>query len=287
LHYRCLAAEDFDAIYDTFVEAFSDYQVKIQITKKQFRELNIRRGLNYGLSVGAFDENNRMAGLLLNGVDLWENKLTAYDMGTGVIPEFRRMGIANKMFDFLLPKLQQARVRQYLLEVIRSNQKAYDLYKKKGFRETRQFECFRADVKSLDLKKAENAESSFSIKPMEKLDWILFESFWDWHPSWQNSTNSMKRCVSYKTVLGTFFKNKCVGYAIFYPESGDIAQMAVDKKFRRKGVGSLLTKEISARASEGRLAFLNVDSSSAETISFLTELGFKNFVGQFEMILEL
>lgn len=287
MHYRCLREEDFDTVYDTFVRAFSDYQVRIEITKEHFKEANTRRGLNYGLSAGAFDQSDRMVGLLLNGVDSWENRLTAYDMGTGVIPEFRRRGIAGNMFDFLLPKLRKADVRQYLLEVIRSNKKAYNLYKKKGLRETRQFECFKADVASLNLKKGNRAEADISIKLMEKPDWALFESFWDWRPSWQNSTNSMKRCPSNKIVLGSFFEDRCVGYAILYPESGDIAQIAIDKKFRRKSIGSLLLKELSIKTMKDKLTILNVDSSSVETVDFLTKSGFKNFVGQYEMILEL
>ncbi|MDH5462293.1 MAG: GNAT family N-acetyltransferase, partial [Candidatus Bathyarchaeota archaeon] len=91
--YRRLEPEDFEAMYDTFMEAFSDYQFKIQMTKERFNAINIRRGLNYELSVGAFDLDNKMVGLTLNGIDTWENELTAYDMGTGVIPKYRRKGI--------------------------------------------------------------------------------------------------------------------------------------------------------------------------------------------------
>ncbi len=287
MHYVFLKEEDFDTIYDTFVKAFSDYQIKMEITKEQFKEMNVRRGLSYELSAGAIDDRGKMVGLALNGADFWDKKLTAYDMGTGVVPEFRRKGVADGMFDFLIPKLRQSGVKQYLLEVIRSNQKAYNLYKKKGFRETRQFECFTAEAASLNLKSTIDAENNISIRPMKKPEWSLLESFWDWRPSWQNSTNSVKRSQRRKVVLGAFEGSRCVGYGIIYSESGDIPQFAVKETFRRQGVGTLLMKALTRETRRGRLAVVNVDSSSQVTLDFLTDLGFKNFAGQYEMVLEL
>ncbi|UCG44647.1 MAG: GNAT family N-acetyltransferase [Candidatus Bathyarchaeota archaeon] len=285
MNYRYLEESDFDAIYNTFVKAFSDYQVRMKITKAQFREMNDRRGLNYGLSVGAFNQDGLMVGLLLSGVDTWKNKRTAYDLGTGVVPEFRRKGVADSMFDFLLPELRKRGVEQYLLEVIKSNKKAYNLYKKKGFREIRQLECFSADTSSPNLSRAAKVDTV--IEQMEVPDWPLFESFWDWQPSWQNSTNSMKRCPDKKLILGAISDNECVGYAILYPESGDITQIAVDKGQRRQGIGSQLVKRLVEETHKGRLAILNVDNAATGTIDFLMRMGFKNFIGQHEMMLNV
>jgi ribosomal protein S18 acetylase RimI-like enzyme len=274
LRYAFLRKENFDAAYDAFVKAFSDYQVKMEMTREQFRMMNVRRGLDYGLSVGAFDDGGRMVGLALNGSDVWDGRLTAYDMGTGVIPEFRRKGVADGMFDFLTPGLRKAGVKQYLLEVIRSNDKAVRLYKKKGFRETRQFECFIAEVGSLRFGKVAD---DISIKRLEEPDWGLFESFWDWRPSWQNSVNSVKRSQSLVVVLGAFAGDRCVGYGVVYQESGDVPQFAVEKTFRKRRVGSLMMKAIACEAKRGKIGVVNVDSSSEATIDFLVGLGFKNF----------
>jgi len=279
--YRRLEPEDFETIYNTFIEAFSDYQIKIQMTKERFNAINLRRGLNYGLSVGAFDDNNKMVGLILNGIDLWEDTLTAYDMGTGVIPRHRRRGIGKAMFAFLLPKLREAGVKGYLLEVLRSNEGAYRLYKKRGFKETRKFECLRNSSKKLRTKNV--AGSDITIAQIEKPDWDVFKAFWDWKPSWQNSINSMKRCPERKIILGAHHENELKGYGILYPKSGDISQIVVDKGSRRRGVGSLLLKEFVKRAqTRGHLSVLNIDSSSKETLSFFESAGFKNFASQYE-----
>lgn len=284
--YRRLEPEDFEAMYDTFIEAFSDYQIRIQMTKERFNAVNIRRGLNYELSVGAFDHNNKMVGLTLNGTDVWEDELTAYDMGTGVIPKYRRKGIGNAMFAFLLPKLREAGVKQYLLEVLRSNERAYKLYKKKGFKETRKFECLRIGLTKLITKNI--ACKDTTIAQIEKPEWNALKSFWDWKPSWQNSINSMKRSPERKVILGAFHENELRGYGILCPESGDIAQIAIDKDFRRRGIGSLLLKEFAERAeTTGKLSILNIDSSSKDTLSFFESAGFENVAGQYEMMLEL
>ncbi|MGD8545451.1 MAG: GNAT family N-acetyltransferase [Candidatus Bathyarchaeota archaeon] len=284
--YRFLKSEDFDAVYETFLEAFSDYQVKVQMSKEQFEAMNIRRGLKYELSVGAFDDSNEMVGLLLTGLDLWEGKSTAYDMGTGVIPKFRRKGIGDNMVDFLLPALQKAKVKQYLLEVIRSNEKAHKLYKKKGFKETREFECFK--VSSAELRTKNTTRKNLIFEEIKKPAWNIFETFWDFRPSWQNSNNSMKRCQKEKIILGVFHKKQLQGYGILYPESGEITQIAIDKDARRRGIGSLLMREIAKRAEKAETLFiLNVEKSSKETISFLKEANFENSIGQYEMILKL
>ena len=47
-------------------------------------------------------------------------------------------------------------------------------------------------------------------------------------------------------------------------------------------------KEIVERAEKAETLFiLNVEKSSKETISFLEEANFENFIGQYEMILKL
>ena len=74
---------------------------------------------------------------------------------------------------------------------------------------------------------------------------------------------------------------------ILYPDSGDIAQFAVNKVFIRMGIGSMLMKTLSIETSRGKLGVVNVDRSSTDTLNFLTDLRFKNFAAQYEMILEL
>jgi hypothetical protein len=45
-----------------------------------------------------------------------------------------------------------------------------------------------------------------------------------------------------------------------------------------------MIRSLARESRRGRLAVVNVDSSSQETLDFLTSLDFKNFAGQYEMM---
>jgi hypothetical protein len=52
-------------------------------------------------------------------------------------------------------------------------------------------------------------------------------------------------------------------------------------------VGTLLMNALGRESRRGRLAVVNVDSSSSVALNFLAGLSFRNSAGQYEMILEL
>src|SRR5262245_61844932 len=142
MEYRFLYEEMFPQLHAAFIAAFSDYAVKMQPSAAQFSEMLTRRGIRYDLSVGVF-RGDELVGFNLNGLDFWKDRLTVYDTGTGVIPEYRGQHIAARMFEFSLPKLTESSAQQYLLEVIASNAAAIKVYEQVGFRETRKLQSFR------------------------------------------------------------------------------------------------------------------------------------------------
>ena len=130
--YRLLSSDDSTKLFDCFLEAFSDYQVDMQVSREDF-DLRLRRdGVQLEASAGAFDES-RMVGFYMNALGEWQGKHTAYDAGTGVIPAYRRQGIAEQLFACMVPRLKEADVEQYLLEVLTENARAVALYQKLGF----------------------------------------------------------------------------------------------------------------------------------------------------------
>src|SRR5687767_15983602 len=136
--YRLLSNADFDSLHECFLTAFSDYEVDMRMSREQFRQRLTRDGIRLEISSGAFD-GDRIIGFCMNAVGQWQGKSTAYDGGSAMIPEYRGRGIATEMFAFLEPKLKEAAVVQYLLEVLTSNVRAATLYRKLGFVETRRF----------------------------------------------------------------------------------------------------------------------------------------------------
>lgn len=82
--YRTLENTAIETLHQAFLKAFSDYQVKMNLPLWKFQQMLVRRGYSADISMGAFDKDD-MVGFILNGLRQWNNKLTVYDTGTGVI----------------------------------------------------------------------------------------------------------------------------------------------------------------------------------------------------------
>ena len=282
IQYRFLSNVDRSELLKTNLEAFSDYVVPMQVSEKQFENHLAQNNIDLDLSVGAF-KDDVLIGYTLNGFGLWNGKQTAYDGGTGVIPNYRRMGIGKSMFEFLLPKLREIGVEQMLLEVIINNTKAVNLYRKLGFLESRRLLFF---VQTDEIKS--EIQNEFEIRQVENLDLNHIRTFWDKETSWQFSIEAVNRKLSPKILFGAFKGGKCIGYSILYPSTGTISQIAIDKEFRRKKIATNLLAEMQKYIKKDvQLRFSNVDRELNSLIRFAGNLDFTPTISQFEMILDL
>jgi ribosomal protein S18 acetylase RimI-like enzyme len=100
-----------------------------------------RRGFNPDLSFAAFD-NNEIVSFTFNGIGNFNGIPTAYDTGTGTLKSHRGKGLATQIFEYSIPYLREAGIRQYLLEVLQHNTKAVSVYKNLGFKTSREFNYF-------------------------------------------------------------------------------------------------------------------------------------------------
>jgi|ERR1700741_624094 len=274
--YRLLTTADFHSLYECFLYAFSDYQVELKMSEEQFEQRIKRDGVELELSAGAFD-GERMIGFYINGRGPWQGKLTAYDAGTGVVPDHRRRGVAEGLFDFMVPRLKESGLTQYLLEVITSNERAVALYRKLGFEEMRTLAVLRANEAVKILADVEGV----SIRSMDEPDWGLFRAYWDGEPSWQNSVDAVERVGNQCEIVGAFVNEKCVGYGIVLKRSGILMQLAVAPGFRRRGIGRSLLAVLSR---DRILKTNNVDEKLNGTLAFYQATGFEIILRQFEMV---
>lgn len=270
--YRLLTSRDFVALYDCFLTAFSDYEVDMRMSLEEFWERHVRDGISLELSAAAFD-GERMIGFCMNGLGWWEGKTTAYDGGTAIIPGYRGRGIAKELFAFVELKLKDANVTQYLLEVLTSNVPAATLYRKLGFVETRRLAVFRSFTRSSRLHR-------YTIRDAEVPDWRLFQSFWDGYPSWQNSIAAVKR-VAGRNIVKAYVDDECVGYGVVFTPAMNLMQLAVSPRHRRKGIGSALLASLETGEP---LKINNIDENLKGTLAFYQANGYKQVLGQFEMI---
>lgn len=259
---RTLTAGDFDAVYAAFVEAFSDYVVKLSPSRDQLLEMLTRRGWVPEASVGIF-EGERMVAFTLNGL----GEASGYDSGTGVVLSHRRSGLARQTMERSSVLLRERGCTRYVLEVIDSNTKAIELYRGLGFKEKRGLQCWAFDAGPSSVKYD-------SASPLP-------ETEWDIQPAWQNTTASVNRAKDTYTVIGD-----ADAYAIVFPSNGDLAQFAVRREARRRGIGTKLLRQAAAVAGKP-LRIMNVDEGAEGITHFFHAVGAKRTVRQMEMIRNL
>ena len=280
-----LNGTSFDVIHQAFKDAFSDYVEPFDLTNEELLYMFERRGYDLELSFGAFD-NDKLVGITINGIGDWNGKFTAYDTGTGVVKAYRKQGIATKMFMESLPVLKKAGIEQYLLEVIKSNVGAFELYKKAGFSVVREFGYFKSNKHDLLYKKI-IPQRDYTFRLLEKPDWEILSKFWDFQPSWQNSVDSLKRKIDFLKILGVFKNSELIGYGIIEKHTGDIPQFAISDKHRRQGIGTALFRVLINYSEIGSIKIINSDANYPAFDNFIENIGIAAGDGQYEMIMEI
>ncbi len=283
---KCVLASEFTE--EQLVKAhniiFDDYEGVPELSLEIFRALNIQRGVIYEYSVAAV-EGEEIVGLILNAVREYKGVKTGYDCGTGVVPEYRGKGIAKEMFTKVKEILVSIDCHKYVLEVIQTNEKAFNLYKNQGFEIVREFDClggkredFIAKLPEVDLE-----DPHYSVFPSSKYSWENVWNLQTYPPSWQNSNESMKFSSRHK-VLELKSDNNLLGYMVFNPNSGEITQIgANDMKRTGKELVSYL---MSQNSNIKQVYLINIDTKNSELITMLTDLNFVSFTKQYEMVLE-
>lgn len=243
----------------------------------------IRRGYDPKLSFAAFDDG-RMVAFSFTGTGTFDGVPTAYDIATGTVKEYRGRGVAGMIFNHALPFLKEAGVRQYMLEVLQTNDKAIAVYRKMNFEVTRELDCFRQSVDCIDYGMV-NDDCTVDQIDVESVR--LAGEWCDFVPSWQNSFESIGRGASGLTCLGAFVGGIMEGYCVFDPQTGDLTQIAVGRGSRRNGIASRLFKEATSRFMTGAVKVLNVGSDDAAMAAFLKSRNIPLSSKQYEMRLLL
>ncbi|MEP1035677.1 GNAT family N-acetyltransferase [Ekhidna sp.] len=268
---RLLLDEDFDPLYKTFKIAFTNNQVSFQPSIEEFRyRLHKKLLLNREISAGSYD-GNEMTGFILHSSGIYQGIPTAYNGGTGVLPGFRNQKTAEKIYEFLIPKIQQKFLARILLEVVETNKNAISLYEKIGFTFKRRLKCYK-------MNKTFESFSEVNVREASIED-VNF-SYTDFEPSFIDSSEHLRRGT--EKVLISEKDHNPSGYLIFQPHLGRISQLAVDRIHRQSGVGEALLGRAQSLAKKP-LTIMNIPEDEFGFDTFLTQCGFQNEVNQYEM----
>lgn len=256
-------------LYKTYDEAFCDYPVNLGFDEAKLQSCLDRRGCENVHSYGAF-EGDELVGFTSNAVRMLNGKLTGYDALTGVSIHHRRKGAGKGMMLASSEHFRDMGIRRYILEVIDTNESAYGLYRSCGFEFVRKFDCY-------SLAEKQDMEVSHDVRIVQPDDemWKKLESFWDYSPSWQNNIDSVKTMKDSFLIAVAFENGEPVGYAACDKKSCGIAQIAVMKDKRRRGIGTSLLAFIGKNTPSKGMSIGNVDDRNISLAAFLKHYGFK------------
>jgi ribosomal protein S18 acetylase RimI-like enzyme len=280
-----LRAEDMPELHRTFLKAFEDYLFPIQLSEDQFKAKVKREGVLPSFCVAAYD-GKEMVGFIMTGLGEWNGEPTAYNAGTGVVPEHRGRQLTKQLYQFMLPKLKQGGITQCLLEVIQENEPALQVYKNIGFKTTRAVDCFRSSKVNLILNAA--PPEGITIAAARKPDWPAYQTFFKIKPTWQNTAVAFNQLPDHKLVLeARTSESELVGFISFIVSNGAVLQMAVHPEFRERGIGTALLREAVSIAESRALQLNNIDTRAENFIAFLNRRHFKRSLGQYEMLMPI
>ena len=281
-----LRSVDKEQIHRAFLEAFADYAMDASGTTEERLLLRMKKNaVDYDLSPGLYDDG-RLVGFTLIGIDDWRDRLSAYDAGTGIVPDFREQGWAKRMFEHALPALREKEIERFVLEVLQQNEPAIKAYRKSGFEIARELKCYLGQVSDL---RALDAPSVIEIRPIDRAGFGKLESSADWLPSFENRFTAIDAIPNDVRLAGAFVDEACVGATAYSPPLNWLLTLVVDREQRRGGVGTALIRHLAGTLPDSatQLAALNIDGEDRGTQAFFESLGFTHLVDQYEMVRDL
>ncbi|NCC63258.1 MAG: GNAT family N-acetyltransferase [Spirochaetia bacterium] len=256
------------SLLETFNDVFSSYDVPIFMDLNQLVSHTESIGYRKEDSMGLFDQG-RLVGFLLVG----RRGTLAYDGATGIITSYQGKGLAHLLIDKTLEHLKNKGAKTFILEVIDTNTRAKELYRKHGFSDKRSLLCYRIDTQKL-LHKEQR-----SVTLVDQTSITLHEG--DCVASWQNNNESVVQGKF--RVMDVIAHDTIRGQICFNQTKGSIAQIYINEHDRGHKYAQNAIIELSKYATTPSLSMLNVDKAYFPMQALLENSGFSLFLTQTEM----
>ena len=270
--FKTLEREDLETIRNVFNLSFSEYFVSIQLSLPELKSKLKYDSIDLALSIGAYS-NNQLVAFILHG---YKDRVV-YNGGTGVVKLHRGNQLTQKMYQYFFDSVLDEVHQEVQLEVIRQNETAKYNYQKLGFETVRELNCYRLRP----IFKHHKSKIKIEIRSVHVLNWKTLKSFCDTSPSWSYSQTAIEAQMSDFDFLGAYHNNLLVGYAIVNNTNGKLAQIAVSRAHRRKGIGTQLIQQLFNF--HNQLIVINVDNECASLFEFLEYHMAELFITQLEM----
>ena len=268
IEFRALDETSLQKLTECFNAAFSDYEQPIYLTEESMKYYLTASAVDLSLSYGAFCGEELIA-LILNSAGRYQGHRVVFDAGTGVVPEHRGKGVFSGLFAYTAEELKKRGIDRYILEVLQSNHAAVAIYGKKGFDVQREY----AVLLATGAKQAVDAR----VKSVPYGEFAAFATEVSVEPSYEHTTETIGRNPQLYEVL--YLEEKA--YCIHAKRNGEVIQMHYNELSALKEVMVALAEKFPKAMAK------NVDFGCGDVIAMLKEIGFKEYLKQFEMALDI
>jgi GNAT superfamily N-acetyltransferase len=268
-----LAGLDFNELLACFLKSFENYYVKMPTDSQYYHDRWTLAKVDFNLSYGMF-ENEKLVGFIINAIDKRNGVKTAYNAGTGVLPEFRGKKIIKAIYDFAIPDLRKNGITRCTLEVITKNKPALKSYQGVGFSIQKNYKCFQGKIEL-----QQNGEVTLQEMNKNKIDWQALprQGFY----SWENQGASIEN-GNFKFCFVTN-DDKPESFFVINPVTGYLPQFDIINN-ENKGWDRLFQgiKQVSEN-----IKINNIDDRLTSKINYVNSIGLVNYVDQYEMELNI
>ncbi|ASI78007.1 GNAT family N-acetyltransferase [Bacillus cereus group sp. MYBK71-2] len=277
IQYKRCSEVNIDLVYGAFRDGFSDYIIKMEVSKEDFiKRFFGAEGNSLEHSFLALD-GDKPVGVILSGIKVYESIKTMRCGTLAVHPNYRGIGVSQKLFELHKEEAIQNECKQLFLEVIVGNDRAIRFYNKLGYEKVYDLSYYNlkdmTKIINKDCKGIEVKQLNFPTFKVEIQKWLHF------HINWQNDMDYIEK--TNHTFYGAYVDNDLKG-SICMNEQGKISFLFVDKDYRNRGIGSRLLQMARENLNVSSLSIGFPNNNLLE--GFLKKTGFeKNALAQYEM----
>lgn len=132
ISYKLMSSLNFEEAHVLFNRGFEGYIMPMNLSLDTFVGRFGNDGLSPALSVVAYDGADPI-GFVLQGIREVEGQKVSWNGGTGIVPEYRGMGLGYPLMEEAERRLQECNVSIATLEALSENKPAISLYEKCGY----------------------------------------------------------------------------------------------------------------------------------------------------------
>lgn len=210
LQFTRLTTLTFEEVEKLWNRGFEEYMVDISMSIQQIVNRFGMEGISPELSVVAWVDNEPV-GFVFNGIRQSGGETVAWNGGTGVIPEYRRKGIAKELIAASLDVYRENGVELATLEAIGSNFRAIPLYEKMGYQTIHKIGFLRFNGEYSDETFGASGRANYEMVRGIARD-VSELSFYNVHAPWQCQWQS---ALGGESVILYNYQNQAVGYSLF------------------------------------------------------------------------